>query len=336
MSGHAASRAVVALVACAGALVGCAPRGPRLAPRAALVPLTVEQDARLPRLAITAGGRTRLVHLRAFGDSSRPVLLVLHGSLSDHRSLLPLAALADRYRVVLWDQRGNGLSERVTRGEYTFDSVVEEIDAVARHFSPDRPVTLVGHSFGAMYSALYMSRRPHRVREAALLEPGGLNGVMGATFAQVITVRFFEPNTTRTWWQNAVLTGDDHAALDQKALLVLGNGRQTNYSCDPERPSRIPVWRPGAYVEYLRGTLMGDGLGRFRYDFAAGLDTVRRPVLLLAGGCSALGGAFQTRWHLPLFADVRVVELDGVGHRLVSEAPERVLAALRAFLAEYR
>ncbi|HYD54017.1 MAG TPA: alpha/beta hydrolase [Gemmatimonadaceae bacterium] len=320
-----------------GALVllgGCASL---LAPRARLVPPTAERDARLPQLALRVAGRTRAVHLRVVGDSGRPVLLVLHGSLSDHRSLLPLAALADRYRVVLWDQRGNGLSERVTPAEYTLDAIVEEIDAIADRFSPGRPVTLVGHSFGAMYAALYMSRRPARVREAALLEPGGLTGrVMTATFRQIINVRLLEPNVTRAYWQNTVLTATDHDAIDQKALLVLANGRQTNYFCDPARPTPISVWRPGAHVEYLRGALMGAGFGRFRYDFAVGLDTLPRRVLLVGGSCSALGGAFQRRWHQPLFRDARVVELPGVGHRLVSEAPEAVLATLREFLAEYR
>ena len=327
---HAA--ALVALVALV-AVAGC---GSLRAAGAPLVPPTADRDPRLPQVTLTVAGRARAVHLQSVGDTGRPVLLVLHGSLSDHRSLLPLAALADRYRVVLWDQRGNGLSERVTREEYTFDAIVDEIDAVADRFSPGRPVTLVGHSFGAMYAALYLSRRPARVREAALLEPGGLDGrVMAATFARIINVDLLDRGYARTLWQNELLDAADHERMDHKALLVLGNGRQTNYFCDPRRPPRIPVWRPGAYVEYLRGTLMR-GRDGFAYDFAAGLDTVARPVLLLAGGCSALGGDFQRRWHAPLFRDVRVVELPGVGHRMVAEDPAAVLAALRAFLAEYR
>jgi proline iminopeptidase len=331
--------AVTAVVLGTVSWTGCRPV---LVPHATLVPTTVERDLRLPSIAITVAGRTRRVHLQTFGDSVRgdtvrPVLLALHGSLSDHRMLLPLAALADRYRVVLWDQRGNGLSERVPRDEYTFDAVVEEIDRIADRFARGRPVTLVGHSFGAMYAALYMSRHPARVREAALLEPGGLNGaIMGATFRDVINVALLEREVARTSWQNEVLTATDHDALDLKALLVLANGRQTNYFCDPQRPPPADVWRPGGYVEYLRGTLMGNGFGRFRYDFAAGLDTVDRPVLLVGASCSALGPAFQRRWHGPLFRRATLATLTGVGHRMLTEDPGAVLRVLRDFLAEYR
>jgi hypothetical protein len=44
---------------------------------------------------------------------------------------------------VLWDQCGNGLSERITADAYTFDSVVAEIDLVrARPAEPGKPIQL--------------------------------------------------------------------------------------------------------------------------------------------------------------------------------------------------
>ena len=124
-----------ALVAAALLLAACiTPREP-----GALVPPTVDEDPALPRVLLSVAGRTRAVHLRTFGDPANPTVLFLHGSLSDHRSFLPFRVLADRFHVVLWDQRGNGLSERITAGEYGWDSVVEEIDAVKALVSPDRP-----------------------------------------------------------------------------------------------------------------------------------------------------------------------------------------------------
>lgn len=326
----AAASAGVLLSACS-LVSGPASSGGGLHP---LVPATVEQDPRLPRFLVTAGGVQRAVHLQAFGDSTLPVLLGLHGSLSDHRSLLPLAELSDGYRVVLWDQRGNGLSERISREEYSEDSILREIDAIADAFSPGDPVVLVGHSFGAMYAALYMSRRPHRVRAAVLLEPGGLTGeIMAATFREAINVRLVGAGPGRTWWQNFVLSPSHHEALDQKALLILGDGSQTNYFCDPRSPPRIPVWRPGGFVEHLRGELFSDGRGGFRYDFARGLEHQDAPVLLVGGECSALGGGFQRRWHEGLFGNASTVEIPGVGHRMLSEDPEGVLQVIRTFLA---
>jgi len=304
----------------------------------ALVPPTADQDPRLPQRAITVAGHARAIHTETFGDPSLPALFVLHGSLADYRALRPFRVLSDRYFVVMWDQRGNGLSERITGDEYTADSMVEEIDALKEIHSPDQPITLVGHSFGAMYTALYMSRRPERVRQAALMEPAGLNGqIFGDTFSDIINIDLFEDGLNQMFWQNEVLSPTDHEVLDYRALMLLLNGDQTNYHCDPENPPRLHVWRPGGHVEYLRGVITGGGAtsGSFDFDFAAGLDAFPAKALLIGGECSALGPDFQTRYHVPLFREAEVVSIPDAGHRLFVEQFEAVLAALRGYLDEY-
>lgn len=320
--------ALGALLAAAGSttLSRCAVTG------GVLVPPLVTEDPALPSIAITVAGRERRVHARTFGDPRSPVLLGLHGSLGDARSLLSLSALADRYYVVLWDQRGNGLSERITREEYTVDSIVDEIDAIANRYAPSQRVTLVGHSFGGMYSALYLSRRPERVERAALLEPGGINAsIFGSTFDQIVRLDLLDPGLNAMFWQNAVLSPADHERIDARALMVLLNGRQTRYFCDPERPPPLPVWRPGGHVDLLRQTLLAPR-GRFEFDFGEGLDRFERPVLLVGATCSALGPEFQRRYHQPLFRSASVAVIDGAGHRFPSEKPDETIALLREFL----
>ncbi len=307
----------------------------------ALLPPTADEDPRLPQVELTVAGQTRAVHLESFGDPTLPLLLVLHGSLADFRALRPFSALAERYHVVLWDQRGNGLSERITAAEYTWDSVVEEIDAVRERFAPGLPAALLGHSFGAMYATLYASRHPDRVSELVLLEPGGLNGrIFQETYSTIINVDLLDPGMNAMFWQNELLTPSTHERADYRALMILLNGHQTNYFCDPEHPTPLPVWRPGAYVEYLRGARMGTGGGfgtpHFDFDFAAGMRDFPHPVLIVAGSCSALGPDFQTRHHVPLFASAEVVRVEGAGHRLFVERFDEVLRAVTGHLVEYR
>lgn len=323
-------RAVVAAVA-ALALSCASARAP-----GALVPPTVDQDPALPRRTLTVAGHARAVHLRTFGDPANPPVLFLHGSLSDHRSFLPFRALADRYFVVLWDQRGNGLSERIGADEYGWDAVVEEIDAVKALFAPDRKVALVGHSFGAMYATLYLARRPEAVTGAVLLEPGGLTGrIFGDTLHEILQVELLGPGLAEALWQSEVLSPSDHEALDLKALRLLLDGRTMRYHCDPAHPVPIPVWRPGAHVEWLRGVHMGAAgfVGaRFDFDFAAGLERFGGPVLLLGGECSALGHEYQVKHHLPLFRNATAARVARAGHRLHVEQPEEVLRLVRAGL----
>ncbi|MCA9490868.1 MAG: alpha/beta fold hydrolase [Myxococcales bacterium] len=311
-------------------LTACVPTGK-------LVPATVDEDPTLPAMPLHVAGHDRLVHLETFGDPSDPVILMLHGSLADHRAFLPYEVLSERYFVVMWDQRGSGLSERVTADEYTWDGIVEEIDAIKAVFSPERPVTLIGHSFGAMFSALYISSRPHDVRQAVLLEPAALTGDgFAATAADITNIDLLATGLNEGFWQSEALSASQHELADYKALRLLLDGHQTNYHCDPDHPTDLPLWRAGAHVEYRRAQNMGlEGGGanlRADFDFAFGLQDFSEPVLLVASECSALGTDMQQRYNVPLFANVELVTLPGTGHRMFVEDVDGTLAVIEAYL----
>jgi proline iminopeptidase len=173
------------------------------------------------------------------------------------------------------------------------------------------------------------------VEQLVLIEPGGLNGsIFTETFSDVINIDLLSPELSETYWQNEVLSPSDHESMDYKALLLLENSSQTNYYCDKEHPPHYPVWRPGAFVEYMRGVRMGAGLsgGTFDFDFAAGLTKFPREVLLIGSSCSAIGADFQSKYHLPLFGNARVVRIEGAGHRVHVEQFDALLAALEGYL----
>lgn len=299
-----------------------------------LVPPTVAEDAALPSETIEVAGELRRIHIERYGEEDAPAMLLLHGSLSDFRAFRPFKSFADQgYEVVMWDQRGNGLSERITAEEYTRDSIVEEIDAIKELVSPDQPVVMIGHSFGAMYTALYMSERPENVSKAVLIEPGGLNGdIFTDTYSDIINVNLFARGMNQSFWQTEFITPTDHEQADYRARAMLLDGSQTNYYCDSKNPPDWPIWRPGAMVEGLRAKILGRSGATFDFDFAAGLDQYPNKVMILAGECSALGPEYQLEHHLPLFSDATVIGLDDVGHRLMAEKPEDTILAIQGYL----
>ena len=70
---------------------------------------TVDLDNTLP--SITLNGYK--FHSETMGDTDKPVIIALHGGPGgDYRNLLPIAPLADEYRLVFYDQRMTGLSSR--------------------------------------------------------------------------------------------------------------------------------------------------------------------------------------------------------------------------------
>src|SRR6186713_3017067 len=121
-----------------------------------LVPETVAEDPSLP--AIDLNG-TRL-HTEAFGPPDGPVIMVLHsGPGGDYRGLLPLSELAeDGYRVVFWDQRGTGLSQRHDADTISLETYLEDLRLVIEHYAPDRGLVFIGQSWGAMYATAFINQ----------------------------------------------------------------------------------------------------------------------------------------------------------------------------------
>ncbi len=290
----------------------------------------------LPQIDVEVAGHIRTLHLESLGDPTDPPLFVLHGTYTDYRGLRPLAVeLSERYHVVIWDQRGAGLSERITAEELTMDSVVEEIDAIRMQFASDEPITLVGHSWGGGITALYASRRGEHVRQVAMLEPMPFDGEwMAGQMDQIVQYSFFNEGWNDQARLDELLAAADHETLDYRAALTLRSG-MANYFCDRFDQPEWPIWRVGGYLEYARNQLMLDGR-TFRYDFAEeGLEDFTTEVLILGGECGGLGAEFQRRQAVE-WPDARVVEIPDAGHRLSVEQPELTLAALTAYLEEFQ
>ena len=83
-----------------------------------------------------------------WGAEDAPPLLCVHGGFDFARTydvFAPLLA-AGGWRVVSWDQRGHGDSDRADL--YSWDADLRDALAVFDHVSPNRPVPVVGHSKG--------------------------------------------------------------------------------------------------------------------------------------------------------------------------------------------
>lgn len=297
----------------------------------ALVPPTADQDARLPQLQVTVLGKTRALHLETFGVSSAPPLFVLPGGPgSDYRLLLPLRALSDRYFVVMWDPRGAGLSERVPARELTIDGFNAEISAVKAALAPGRSVTLIGHSFGGDVVARYTATHQDSVAQAVLVEPGPFTEEGRAHYhggdLDYSTVEDF-------FWQNQILTSSDHAAADYKAATALADANRT-FTCDGHIPED-PIWRFGVFAHHVL-THTGHAPGP-QFDWAAGIRTFTKGILVVAGTCGAASEAFQREYNLPELRNARLTVVDGAGHMsLFTGYQDATIRAMKAFLTQYQ
>lgn len=292
----------------------------------ALVPPTAEQDPALPRRQVAVNGQARWLHVVTFGDSGNPPLFVLPGGPgADFRLLLPLNQLADRYFVVMWDEHGGGLSQRLSHEEdLSLDSFDAEIGAMQAIFAPGRKVAVIGHSFGGSIAARYAARHPDAVAALVLVEPGPLtqharDNRHGSALGGLAAL-------TGILWDDEVLSLQDHAQADYRVLGALREASQ-DYYCPGEAAEEYPLWRFGAYSE-LAVTAQEDG-----FDYRAGIDAYRGGTLLVAGTCGNLGRDFQSAFNLPSLPDAETATIDGAGHiTLFLEHAAATVAAIGRFL----
>ncbi|QLQ36247.1 alpha/beta fold hydrolase [Micromonospora robiginosa] len=106
-----------------------------------------------------------------------PPLVLCHGGPGMWDYLGPVARLLDdRVRVIRWDQRGCGRSER--RGPYTVDRFVADLDAVREQLGGPR-VAVLGHSWGAHLALRYALDHPERVSHLVYVSGTGIDPERG-------------------------------------------------------------------------------------------------------------------------------------------------------------
>jgi pimeloyl-ACP methyl ester carboxylesterase len=81
----------------------------------------------------------------------------------------PVAAAAASVEVVLYDLRGHGMSDRPARG-YAIATLVEDLRALLDALGIERPVELVGNSFGGLVALAFAAAHPARVAKLVLID----------------------------------------------------------------------------------------------------------------------------------------------------------------------
>jgi len=280
-----------------------------------LVAKTVDQDLSLPSITINGA----LLHSEAFGNPDSTIVVCLHGGPgSDYRYMLNCKDLADQgYRVVFYDQRGSGLSQRYSKESYTelgsgaLDLMYDELNGVIAHYrtNPDQKVYLIGHSWGAMLATAYTGMHPDNIQGMVVCEPGGLkwDDVMEFVSKSRAFNLFGEVLNDATY-ADQFITGkeDDHEILDYKAGLVASKNDITGD--DNTEPGSS--WRAGAVINRALFEIGED----YEPDFSEGISNFNTTVLFFY---SEKDKAYPDSWAQKISASYNsseVYKISGVGH----------------------
>ena len=268
---------------------------------------------------------------------SGPAVVLLHGwpgSRDDQRDVAAL--LAGEADVVVPDLRGFGGSDRHAREPaeaYSADAQADSVCALIDELELQRPV-LSGYDVGSRVAQTIAARLPDDVRALVVAPP--MPGVGR---------RVLEPDSQREFWyqpfhrlplSERLVDGDERAV---RAYLehFWGHWSGPEFTPDPARLDALVAdyARPGAFTASIGWYRAGAGtFARSLGEQApAPLDRVAVPTTVLWPEHDPL---FPRAWSDRLdefYADVDLQFVDGIGHFVPLEAPDRVAEAIRARLA---
>jgi proline iminopeptidase len=272
-------------------------------------------------------------------SSTRPPLVFLHGGpgYNSHSfSVLAGPRLEQSIRVVYYDERGSGRSERPWTGHYQLDTLVEDVEALRRALGVPK-IALMGHSFGGTLALEYAAKYPEHVSRMILV--GAASSMAAACAARVdyLSQHYSEILAKA----RADTAGGRHRTECQLALESLPDSMRERVNNESMFPN-VALAKMQDSVdaasglrntgELSRGLFRG---GLLNYHFASA-QRLTMPVLILAGREDYAIGLPQQRALARALPNARIVEYERAGHFLYLDQPERFTREVVAFLSEPR
>ncbi|WP_116206480.1 alpha/beta fold hydrolase [Amycolatopsis circi] len=139
---------------------------------------------------VHAGGAETVVFLHGMGTDSLA---------SFYLTLAPPVAAAG-IDVISYDLRGHGKTERPVRG-YTLADFVADLDDLLCQLGVERPVHLVGNSFGGTLAYSYAVANPARVRSIVCIESEPATESWAGKMSEILahTVHFLQAEESYDW-----------------------------------------------------------------------------------------------------------------------------------------
>lgn len=229
-----------------------------------------------------------------------------------------LRRLAGRHRLVRYDARGNGLSDRDV-AEISFDAFLRDLEAAAEVLGA-APFALMGASQGGAAAIAYAAAHPARVSRLVLCGAYARGRNRRGTPADRATAQALMTLMRQGW-------GDERSAFMQAfSSVYLPRGT----------PEQIGWW-----TALQRATTSAETAIRFRdacdeIDVSSLLPLVRAPTLVLHSRGDTVSPFEEGRRIAAAIPQARFVELDSDNHVLMEGEPAwfRMLEEVERFLGD--
>lgn len=271
------------------------------------------------------------IHVREYGPRTAPRLLLVHGYAARIEYWNPqINLLADRYRVMVYDQRGFARSTQGAR-QFGVDALGDDLSQVLRRLVPaGEQLVIAGHSLGGITIMSWAARHPEEV----------------ARYARAVLL--IDTVAERFSAHTRMLPFPGYQRLVRENIL--------NYCL-----GRCPVPNPHLFLPLFRSTVLAKATPPAETAFTAalilscstsmrtraprvlatldvrsGLRHLRVPTTVIVGTADRLTPPSASRVIVELLRDngsePRYVELPNLGHCTSLEDPSAVTAEIERYL----
>jgi pimeloyl-ACP methyl ester carboxylesterase len=275
-------------------------------------------------------------HAYVDGPRDGPLVLLLHGfpelARSWFQQIPPLAQAG--YRVVVPDMRGYGGTDKT--GPYDLWTLSADIAGLVKSCGREKAI-IIGHDWGAGVAWATAVLQPQVVEQL---------GILNCPHPSVLAKKIFSTPAqfARSWymfffqlpWLPEFLTTRDRGSAIARSLRGGSKVRDhwTREELTPYAESFIQPGAASAAIGYYRAAFRTT----FKFDQAALAHPITAPTRIIWGAEDQFLGrdSIDQAVMRPYFAagNTPVIELiEGAGHFVQNEAPDRVNAALLKWLA---
>lgn len=241
-----------------------------------------------------------------------------------------LDALAgDNRRIVTYDPRGRGRSDRVPPEKVSLDLLLADLEGVRKAVGAEK-VAVIGWSGGGMEMFVYALRNPTRVTRLIQLAPVGPRAASGEAMMKDREARTDQAALTKL--RERIKAGE-FKSREADLCRAIDTVTRPPTLADPKRVSELP---DVCHLENEWGSNLGPYfdalLGSFgQFDWRTDFPKVTIPRLVIHGEADNIPLASSEEWVRGA-PNARLMVVKGAGHWPHYEQPQATLPAMAKFL----
>ena len=275
------------------------------------------------------------VRLHYVSAGEGPLMLFLHGFPEFWYAWKnQLQEFGQDHLAVAPDMRGYNLSAKpADLDAYRIGALVEDVRALADHFSHQRKFTLVAHDWGGAIAWAFAIRHPELLERLVII-----NAPHPGVFAKLLSSNMEQQKASgyMTWFRRpeaeARLSADGYAWLLSSAM---GAGLKSGAFSAEDKAEYLHAWsQPGALtggLNYYRANQLGPPAGG-----GLGLDpaklTIKVPTLVIWGEADTALTVNNLDGLDSYVPQLTIQRIPGASHWVIHERPDVVNGFIREFL----